>query len=89
MTIALQLTPEEEAKLAAKARAQGVSLESFVQNLVKQAAEGTPAVTESDGGKPSGSLLGLLAKYGRAPSAEEIDRNRSEMFGSFREADPE
>ncbi|MBI3698293.1 MAG: hypothetical protein HY238_26080 [Acidobacteria bacterium] len=47
-----------------------------------------PATTESEGGKPSGSLLGLLAKYGPAPSAEEIDRNRSEMFGSFGQADP-
>ena len=89
MTVALQLTPEEEAKLAAKARAQGVSLESFVQNLVKREAEGMPAATKSDGGKPSGSLLGLLTKYGPAPSAEEIDRNRSEMFGSFGQPDPE
>ncbi|HYW44284.1 MAG TPA: hypothetical protein VE959_15590 [Bryobacteraceae bacterium] len=26
---------------------------------------------------------GILAKYGPAPSAEEIDRNRAEMFANF------
>ena len=44
---------------------------------------------EPEGKESSGSLLGLLAQYGPAPSAEEIDRNRSEMFGSFDQADPE
>jgi hypothetical protein len=27
----------------------------------------------------------LLAKYGPAPSAEEIDENRRDMFGGFAE----
>ena len=29
--------------------------------------------------EPTRSLRGLLAKYGPAPSAEEIDQNRAEM----------
>ena len=33
------------------------------------------------------SLRGLLAKYGPAPSAEEIDQNRAEMFANFPPSD--
>ena len=33
--------------------------------------------------EPTKSARGLLAKYGPAPSAEEIDRNRAEMFANF------
>lgn len=32
--------------------------------------------------EPTRSLRGLLAKYGPAPSAEEIDENRAENFPS-------
>jgi len=32
-------------------------------------------------------LRGLLGKYGSAPSAEEIDGNRAEMFTNFPRAD--
>ena len=33
--------------------------------------------------KPRRSLLGILAPYGSAPSAEEIDEARREMWGNF------
>jgi hypothetical protein len=33
--------------------------------------------------KPFKSGYGMLAKYGPAPSAEEIDENRREMFRGF------
>ena len=36
-------------------------------------------------GKPFTSGYGTLAKYGPAPSAEEIDENRREMFRGFGE----
>ena len=36
---------------------------------------------------PTQSLRGLLAKYGPAPSAEEIDQNRAEMFTDFPRSD--
>ena len=36
--------------------------------------------------EPTLSVRGILAKYGPAPSAEEIDRNRSEMFANFHAA---
>ena len=37
--------------------------------------------------QPTHSLRGLLSKYGPVPSAEEIDRNRAEMFESFPRSD--
>ena len=37
--------------------------------------------------EPTLSLRGLLAKYGTAPSAEEIDQNRAEMFANFPRSD--
>jgi hypothetical protein len=37
--------------------------------------------------EPTASLRGLFAKYGPAPSAEEIDQNRAEMFASFPRSD--
>jgi hypothetical protein len=37
--------------------------------------------------EPTHSLRGLLAKYGPAPSAEEIDQNRAEMFVNFPRTD--
>lgn len=33
--------------------------------------------------KPRKSLLGVLADYGPAPSAEDIDEARREMWGNF------
>ena len=45
------------------------------------------ADTEAPGKEPTRSLRGLLAKYGPAPSAEEIDRNRAEMFANFPRSD--
>jgi len=37
--------------------------------------------------EPTLFLRGLLAKYGPAPSAEEIDQNRGEMFANFPRSD--
>ena len=34
-------------------------------------------------GQPFETGYGMLAKYGDAPSAEEIDENRTEMFRNF------
>jgi hypothetical protein len=33
--------------------------------------------------QPRRSLLGVLSQYGAAPSAEEIDQARREMWGNF------
>ena len=37
------------------------------------------------GGVPFKTGRGMFAKYGQAPSAEEIDANRADMFQNFGE----
>lgn len=44
MTVTLDLTPEEEAVLAAKARAKGLSLREYLQSQVRELAT-VPPVT--------------------------------------------
>jgi hypothetical protein len=77
MTLTIEIPEERVAALKAKAAAQGLTLEDWLQKLADQGAE----VEQSH--KPFKSGYGLLAKYGPAPSAEEIDENRREMFRGF------
>jgi hypothetical protein len=77
MSVTIELTNEQLAVLKAKAAAQGLTIQEWVQKLADQESElGQPA-------KPLQSGYGMLAKYGTAPSAEEIDKNRREMFRGF------
>jgi hypothetical protein len=52
-----------------------------LERIFAEAAEEAPAK------EPTRSLRGLLAKYGPAPSTEEIDQNRAEMFANFPRSD--
>jgi hypothetical protein len=82
MTITLPLEPQEEAKLLAVARAKGVSANALVREAVNRIiaeAPGEPTIKK----EPTRSARGILAKYGPAPSAEEIDQNRAEMCAGF------
>jgi hypothetical protein len=85
MTITLPLQPQEEARLIAAAQARGLSADA----LVREALDGILAETPRGSSKkePTRSLRGLLAKYGPAPSAEDIDQNRAEMFANFPRSD--
>ncbi len=85
MTLTLPLEPQEEAKLVAAARARGVSLDALVREALGRIF--SEVVAEAPGKEPTRSLRGLLAKYGPAPSAEEIDQNRAEMFANFPRSD--
>ena len=85
MTLTLPLEPQEEAKLVAAARAKGVSLDALVREALGRIFSESAA--EAPGKEPTRSLRGLLAKYGTAPSAEEIDQNRAEMFANFPRSD--
>ncbi|HXB70099.1 MAG TPA: hypothetical protein VNY05_17735 [Candidatus Acidoferrales bacterium] len=76
--IVIELPDEQAAALKARAAAQGLSLEAWFKKL----AEGE---TPSRSNKPLKSAYGLLAEYGPAPSAEEIDENRRDMFRGFGE----
>jgi hypothetical protein len=63
------------------AEAKGLSTDALVREAVDKILADAPEVTS--GKEPTRSLRGILAKYGPAPSAEEIDQNRAEMFANF------
>ena len=77
MSVSIEFSNEQLASLKTKATAQGLTLQDWLQKLAFEESE--PAQP----GKPFKSGYGMLAKYGPAPSAEEIDENRREMFSGF------
>jgi len=83
MTLTIQLPEKLEAALKAQADAHGVSPAGYVQGVLERELAGS--VSEQMPGAPFKTGRGLLAKYGPAPSAEEIDTNRAEMFQHFAE----
>lgn len=85
MTIILPLEPQEQAKLIALAEAKGLSAEDLVREVINKILAEAPETASPK--EPSRSLRGLLAKYGPAPSAKEIDQNRAEMFANFPRSD--
>lgn len=85
MTITLPLEPQKQAKLLALAQAKGLSADELVREAIDKILAEAPEMTSLK--EPTRSLRGLLAKYGPAPSAEEIDQNRAEMFADFPRSD--
>lgn len=77
MTV-IEIPDDQAASLKAKAAAEGLSLEAWIKKLAEDEAV-------SQRHKPLKSAYGLLAEYGPAPSAEEIDENRRDMFRGFGE----
>jgi hypothetical protein len=84
MKFTIDLPDEQLAALVAKARAQGLTADELVIQTIEQIAEAPQPPARKE---PTLSLRRLLAKYGPAPSAEEIDKNRTEMFANFPRAD--
>lgn len=85
MTIILPLEPQKEAKLIAVAESKGMTADELVSQAIDRIiSEASDSVA---GKEPTRSLRGLLAKYGPGPSAEDIDRNRAEMFANFPRSD--
>ena len=82
MTLNIDIPPDLEAQLAAKAQAEGVSPELYLRRMLEQQLN-----IKQPGGRSLKSSYGILAKYGPAPSAEEIDENRAEMFKHFARGD--
>ncbi len=72
----IELPDNHAAALKARADEQGLSLEVWLGKL---------AEVSSASPKPLKTGRGMLAKYGPAPSAEEIDENRRDMFSGFGE----
>ena len=81
MTLIIELPSELEAALKAQARAKGMSEARFVRQVLERALTSEPG--EEKPGQPFETGYGMLAKYGPAPSAEEIDENRRDMFRNF------
>ena len=76
--------PEElEAALKSQANAHGVSPAGYVRVMLErdlaQSVQAQSQVALFKTGR------GILAKYGPAPSNEEIDANRADMFRNFGE----
>jgi hypothetical protein len=58
-----------------------VSADTPVDSVLEKILAEAPDVNPRK--EPTRSSRGILAKYGPAPSAEEIDQNRAEMFANF------
>lgn len=76
MTV-IELPDDKAAVLKAKASAHGLTLQAWLTSLADEEQR------QSLAQKPFQTGRGMLAKYGTAPSAEEIDENRREMFRNF------
>ncbi len=81
MTLTIDLPDDLNAALKAQADATGVSEARFVRQVLERAL--TPVAGEERPAEPFESGYGMWAKYGAAPSAEEIDENRRDMFHNF------
>ena len=79
-SVSVPLEPQKKARLIALAQQKGLSPEDLVIQAIDKVLAEIPAPSAK---QPTRSLRGLLAKYGRAPSAEIIDQNRAEMFANF------
>jgi len=83
MNLTIELTDELGAALQAQAQAQGVSTDRYISRVLESTL--SPEIEQRKGGQPFETGYGMWAKYGPAPSAEEIDENRREMFRNFAE----
>ena len=82
MTLTIEIPDELAAALQAKAQAEGLSPDSYVGRVLEKTLVETSAQTEPVR-LPFKNSYGILAKYGPAPSAEEIDQVRKELWGDF------
>ena len=81
MNLTIEIPDDLGAALQVQAQAQGVSADDYISRVLERtlAAE-IPLDTLY---QPFETGYGMWAKYGPAPSAEEIEENRREMFQSF------
>jgi hypothetical protein len=84
MTLIIDLSEDLEAALVAHAQAEGVAAAGYARRVLARAL----GMEEEPDGPPLKTGRDLLAKYGPAPSAEEIDANRADMFRGFGENAP-
>jgi plasmid stability protein len=80
----IELPEKLEAALKSQANAQGVSAQGYVREVLDR--ELASSLDTQSTGVPFKTGRGMFAKYGPAPSAEEIDASRADMFRNFGEA---
>jgi hypothetical protein len=81
MNLTIELPDELGAALKAQAQAQGVSADWYISRVLEDSLSSGPGVASPN--QPFETGYGMWAKYGPAPSAEEIEENRREMFQNF------
>ena len=80
----IELPEELGAALKAHASAHGVSPDGYVREVLER--DLASSLESQSPRAPFKTGRGIFAKYGPAPSAEEIDANRADMFRSFGES---
>jgi hypothetical protein len=73
----IELPEKFEAALKVQANARGVSPEGYVCEVLER--DLASALEDQSSGTPFKTGRGMFARYGQAPSAEEIDANRADM----------
>jgi hypothetical protein len=81
MQLQIELPEALGAVVKAQAQAEGVSLDQYVSRVLEATLAGNLCAVEHE--KPFDTGYGMLAKFGAAPSAEEIEENRRDMFQTF------
>lgn len=84
MNLSIEVPDGLIAAVNARAASQGVEPSLFLRSIIEHAVE-EPVVPAL---KPRRSGYGLLADLGPAPTEQEIDENRREMFAGFGEDAP-
>jgi plasmid stability protein len=73
-----------EAALKVQANAHGLSAAGYVRDVLER--DLAASLEAQPSGVPFKTGRGMFAKYGEAPSAEDIDANRADMFRNFGES---
>jgi hypothetical protein len=81
--VLIELPADFEASVKAQALLRGLTVDGYVRDVVER--DLCQAEEAARPGRPLKSGWGLCADLGPAPSAEEIDKNRAEMFRDFGE----
>ncbi len=81
MHLNIELPDALGAVVKAQAQAEGVSPDRFIRRVLENTLAADLEAQRSS--KPYETGYGMLAKYGPAPSAEEIDENRRDIFRNF------
>jgi hypothetical protein len=87
MTLTIEIPDELAVALQAKARAEGLSPDGYVGRMLEKSLADAPEQPRPIR-LPLKTSYGILAKYGSAPSDEDIAEVRREMWANFPRDEP-